>query len=140
MLTATELRKTYYREFWFSMGAYILLTLAVGFFIKYQKPEGIVLYLLAPLPSMPIGYTFYALLKYLNNCDEYLRTAISKAVALATGATLFLTSFWGFLESFANAPHLMANLVYAIFWVSYAVITALGRFVFKGLSLDGANI
>ncbi len=140
MENQATIRKQYYREFWLSMIAYVLVTLAVGFYVKLGKPTGALLYLLAPLPSIPIAFNFLALLKYLSRCDEFIRASITRVLVLAIGATIFLATFWGFLESFANAPHLVATWVYAVFWLSYAAISALGRFVFKSLNVDGSSI
>jgi type III secretory pathway component EscT len=140
MKTQTEVRKQYYREFWLSMFAYLIVTFAVGLFVKHGKPTGLLLYILAPLPSIPIAFNFLALLRYLKNCDEYIRNAITRVLVMAVGVTLFFTTFWGFLETFADAPHLMSNLVYAVFWFSYFVIYAIGKFVFKSLDTDGAAI
>lgn len=140
METQAQIRKQYYREFWLSMLAFGIVTFAVAFYVKLGKPTGALLYILAPLPSIPIAFNFFAVQRYINNCDEYLRAAITRVLVMSIGVTLFLTTFWGYLESFANAPHFLPSLVYAVFWGSYGIIVALGKYVFKGLNTDGAAI
>lgn len=69
-------------------------------------PTGPVLWLLALLPSVTIGYFVWAMGRYLaEETDEYQRMRQVNAALLATGFLLVVASLWGFLEVFALAPH-----------------------------------
>lgn len=69
-------------------------------------PTGPVLWLLALLPSLAIGYYVWALGRYLvEETDEYLRMRQIQAGMFATGLLLMVASTWGFLETFGIAPH-----------------------------------
>jgi nicotinamide riboside transporter PnuC len=69
-------------------------------------PGGPVLWLLALLPSLAIGYYVWSLGRYLvEETDEYLRMRQIQAGMFATGLLLMVASTWGFLETFGVAPH-----------------------------------
>jgi len=69
-------------------------------------PTGPVLWLLALLPSVAIGYFVWSLARYLvEESDEYLRMRQIQAGMFATGLLLIVASTWGFLETFGVAPH-----------------------------------
>lgn len=69
-------------------------------------PTGPVLWLLALLPSVAIGYYVWSLGRYLaEETDEYLRMRQIQAGMFATGLLLMVASTWGFLETFGIAPH-----------------------------------
>src|SRR5690606_16252728 len=91
-------------------------------FIRNHHPEGILLYALAILPSLPIGGTIHVVLRYLKEADEYIRSLMSHRFILATGMVLFICTFWGFAENFAQAPQIPLYLVYPMFWASFALI------------------
>lgn len=69
-------------------------------------PGGLLLWLLALLPSLAIGYYVWSLARYLvEEGDEYLRMRQIQAGMFATGLLLIVSSTWGFLETFGIAPH-----------------------------------
>ncbi len=69
-------------------------------------PTGPVLWLLALLPSLAIGYYIWSLGRYLvEETDEYLRMRQIQAGMIATGVLLMVSSSWGFLETFGAVPH-----------------------------------
>ena len=69
-------------------------------------PTGPVLWLLALLPSVAIGYFVWSLARYLvEESDEYLRMRQIQAGMFATGLLLIVASTWGFLETFGVVPH-----------------------------------
>lgn len=69
-------------------------------------PAGPLLWLLALLPSLVIGYYVWSLGRYLvEEQDEYLKMRQIQAAMFATGLLLMVASTWGFLETFGIAPH-----------------------------------
>ena len=103
--------------FWMTL--YIMAVFGCVTVIKTQHPTGIMLYALALIPSLPIGGSILAFLHFYNVVDEYIRALMTKRFVYATGITLFLCTLWGFLEAFANAPHIELYFVYALFWFLY---------------------
>lgn len=69
-------------------------------------PAGVLLWLLALLPSLAIAYFVWSLWRYLDEeSDEYLRMRQMQSGMFATGLLLVVASTWGFLETFGIAPH-----------------------------------
>lgn len=89
-------------------------------------PQGLVLWLLAVLPSLPIFYFVWSLGRYLaEEKDEYLRMRQIQSGLFATGLLLVVATFWGFLETFGIAPHAEGWWAIAV----WAVGLGLGNFV-----------
>ncbi|WP_140984899.1 hypothetical protein [Asticcacaulis tiandongensis] len=101
---------------------YAVCLIASITFIRQYHPEGIVLYAVAILPSLPIGGTIHVVMRYMKEADEYIRGLMSHRFILATGMVLFICTFWGFAENFAQAPQIPLYLVYPMFWASFALI------------------
>ena len=133
-----EIKKQYRRGFAISMVNYVINIVFVTAFIN-SNPElpQYGKYILAMIPSIPIGASLLVLMRYLNNCDEYLQAAMGRLFIITTLITLFLSTFWGFLEAFANAPHIELYWVYVVFWALYGTIAFLGKHFFKNLNIDG---
>lgn len=92
-------------------------------------PQGPVLWLLALLPSLPIAYYVWSLWRYVaEETDEYQRMRQIQAALIATGVLLVVATVWGFLETFAVAPHAEGWWAVAI----WAIGLGLGN-VFQGL-------
>ena len=76
-------------------------------------------YLIGASPALPIGGVIVALLRFIDQSDEYVRAVTLLRVVLATGMTLFVCTAWGFAESFADAPHVPMWVVFPAFWAFY---------------------
>ena len=58
--------------------------------------------------------------------DEFRRDLQVQAMLCAMGATLAVTSVWGFLELFlANIPHFQLYLVFPMFWLFVGISAVL---------------
>ncbi|MGZ3298969.1 MAG: hypothetical protein ACXU8U_09615 [Asticcacaulis sp.] len=111
--------------FWSAL--YVATLFIVVLSLKHSTPAKPLLYTLAVLPSLPVGATIWVVLRYMEKSDEYVRAVVTRRFVLATGITLFACTAWGFLESFANAPHFDLYYVYVMFWMSFGVICAFVR-------------
>lgn len=80
------------------------------------KPAG---WVLALVVSAPVVGQIWATLSLMRESDEYVRAVIAKQFILAAGLAMAVATFWGFAETFANAPHLPGWLIYAAFWAIY---------------------
>ena len=94
--------------------AIFLLTAVYGF--KHHLVSGVIGYILAVLPALPIVGIFAALGRYLvEEQDEYVRMLMVRQTLWASGFALSLATIWGFLESFDLVGHVEAYYI-AVLW------------------------
>jgi len=106
------------KRMWVAAGLCVLFAIvaALGFRVFHLK--GILAYLVAILPALPIVGALVATGAYLREeKDEFQRNIFVECLLGGIGGTLALTTTWGYLEDFARAPHLSLVLVYPAFWV-----------------------
>ncbi|MDR3752888.1 MAG: hypothetical protein P4K78_03495, partial [Terracidiphilus sp.] len=90
---------------------------AAGVFRLFH-PHGVVAYLVAILPALPIVGLLIALGIYLTEeKDEFQRRLQVEYLLWGIGGTLSVTTVWGYLEDFARAPRLDLIWIYPIFWL-----------------------
>lgn len=69
-------------------------------------PDGALLFAIAILPSVPLMYFIWSMVRYLREeTDEYLRNRAISAALAGLGLLLVVATVWGFLETFKVAPH-----------------------------------
>ena len=95
------------RRVWIAMSIYVAAILICVKVIKHT-PEGPLHYVLALLPTLPVIWLMWSLYVFLTQADELQRRVHLEALALAAGATAFLSLTYGFLEEFAGLPHIAA--------------------------------
>jgi hypothetical protein len=97
---------------------YVLsLVLAIGVFLRYH-PTGVLAYLLAVLPAIPLTGLLAIFGLYLaEEKDEFQRSIGVQSMLWGIGGTLAVTNIWGFLESFVHLRHLNPSLDAVIFWI-----------------------
>ena len=107
------------------------LVLALVIFIHY-RPTGPLAWLLAVLPALPvIGQLAVFGLYLAEEKDEFMRNLQIQAMLWGIGATLAVTTVWGFLENFAQVPHLYLYVVYPLFWFFVGISTPLLKARYK---------
>ena len=113
--------RRYQLRFGVPMGVYGVLLTGFIWLFTTNPPDGPIKYGLAVLPALPIVGIVVALGFYFREeQDEFLRVFLAASMMWAMGATLALTTVWGFLES-VGAPHLAAYWVFPLFGVSMAL-------------------
>ena len=122
-----EAVRRYNYRFLTAMAFYVLFILGAGFAFRLYHPTGATAYLLATLPSLPIVLSLVIVARYLGEeKDEFRRDLQVQAMLCAMGATLAVTSVWGFLELFlANIPHFQLYLVFPMFWLFVGISAVL---------------
>jgi hypothetical protein len=85
-----------------------------------DKPAG---WVLAAAVAAPVIGQIWATLSLMRESDEFVRAVTAKQFILAAGGAMAVAVFWGFGESFADAPHLPAWLIYPLFWAAYGVVS-----------------
>ena len=114
--------RRYQLRFGVLMGIYGVLLTGFIWLFTTNPPDGPIRYALALAPALPIVGIVVALGFYFREeQDEFLRAFLAASMLWAMGATLALTTVWGFLES-VGAPHLPAYWVFPVFGVAMAVI------------------
>jgi hypothetical protein len=127
MLTAwkqsTPAGRKYVIRTWAFMVPYMVICISMmvtdAFDDIIGKPAG---WLLALAVSAPIIGQLWATLSLMRDADEFVRALTAKQFIVAAGLAMALATFWGFAETFANAPHLPGWLIYAAFWMLYGMV------------------
>ena len=99
--------RAYVRRVIPTMILYMTLIVALPFLIAWLRPTGPALWLIAVLPAFPLSavFWFYGRM-FIDMRDEYLRLLEIRKALIATGIVMMAATAWGFLESYAGAPHL----------------------------------
>jgi putative oxidoreductase len=109
------------------MSGYVAVNVAAifGAFDDIRSP--VAAWALALTVSAPVVGQIWATLSMMRESDEYVRALIAKQFILAAGLAMAIASVWGFGESYADAPHQPAWLIYPLFWACYGVISPFVR-------------
>ena len=86
---------------------YLLFLFIAQWTFHHLHPTGLVVYLLAVLPALPlIGSLAIVGLYIAEESDEFERSILVQSMLWGLGGALSVSTIWGSLEDFANAPHL----------------------------------
>lgn len=118
------------RTLWVAMSLYVVLILGCTYLIKHSQP-GPSRYLLAILPTLPVIWVMWSLYVYLTRADELQRRLHLESLAVAAGATAFLTLTYGFLEEFAGLPHIAAWWTFIVIDVVWGATHCILRYRYK---------
>jgi hypothetical protein len=98
--------RAYVRRFVPTMIVYVVLVWTVPFILQRLTPTGPLLWLIAALPAVPLCAVFWIIGRlFMELRDEYLRMIEVRKALIATGFAMMLATVWGFLEVYADAPH-----------------------------------
>jgi hypothetical protein len=101
-----------------TMLVYIAFLFIAQWTFHHHHPTGLLVYLLAVLPALPlIGSLALVGLYITEESDEFERSIIVQSMLWGLGGALSVGTIWGFLEDFANAPHISIFHVYLFFWI-----------------------
>jgi hypothetical protein len=101
-----------------TMVVYLVFLFIAQWTFHHLHPTGIVVYLLAVLPALPLVGTLAIVGLYIaEESDEFERSIIVQSILWGLGGTLAISTIWGFLEDFAKAPHISTFYVYVFFWI-----------------------
>ena len=109
----TPATRRYLYCFLITMAFYVVFLFgAVWIFPRYH-PTGVLAYLLAILPALPIIGSIVVVGLYLaEEKDEFQRAILTQSMIWGIGVTLSLTTAWGFLEVFKLVPHIELYLIF----------------------------
>ncbi len=114
--------KAYFKRFVPIMLAYCVLVFESPLLIRATHATGPLLWGLAVLPALPLIGVFWVIGQYfLDLRDDYVRLLEVRKALVATGLTMSLASGWGFLEIYAQAPHIAMFFVPVIWFAGLGI-------------------
>ena len=78
---------------------------------------------LATVVAAPILGWIWSILVLMHDSDEFMRALLAKRFIVSAGMAMAIASFWGFGESYANAPHIPNWMIFPLFWACFALVT-----------------
>ncbi len=109
------LRRYLYR-FLIAMSLYVVFLVTALWAFPIYHPTGPLAYLLGILPALPIIAVIVIVGFYLaEEKDEFQQRVLMQAMIWGIGATLAITTAWGFLEVFKLVPQLPLYVVFPLF-------------------------
>lgn len=105
-----------------TMMVYVLFVFLSKWSFQHLHPTGLIVYLLAILPALPmIGSLAVVGLYVVEESDEFERFILVQSLLWGLGGALAVSTVWGALEEFAQAPHRSAFYSYFFFWIFMAI-------------------
>ncbi len=77
---------------------------------------------LALAVSAPVVGQIWATLSLMRDSDEFVRAVTAKQFIVAAGIAMAAATVWGFGESYADAPHIPAWIIYPLFWACFGLV------------------
>lgn len=116
------LRRRYAWRVFIASAGYVVTLLSAVFLIEKRGLEGAPAVVAALLPAICVAAIFWAMARLLvEEQDEYMRTLLVRQLLVASGLTLTVATFWGFLEQFGFAPHVPAWYAILVFFVGQGI-------------------
>jgi hypothetical protein len=121
--------RRYVIRMWIMAALCVLFSVIAALVFRLGHPHGVLAYLVAVLPALPIvGALVYTGVYLAEEKDEFQRNLLVQSLLGGTGGILAVTTAWGYMEDFARAPHLDPVWVYPLFWlfagISYGFVRA----------------
>lgn len=108
---------------------YAGLLIGANMVFKGNAPSGLLAYLVAVLPALPIIGMFAAIGRYLNEeQDEYVRVLAVRKTLIASAFALSIATAWGFLESFDVVGHVDSYYIAVLWFGGLGVGSCVNRF------------
>jgi putative oxidoreductase len=104
------------------MTGYVAINVAAIFGAFDDVASPVAAWALALAVSAPVIGQIWATLSLMRESDEFVRAVVAKLFILSAGAAMAIASIWGFGESYADAPHIPAWMIYPLFWACFGVI------------------
>jgi putative oxidoreductase len=104
------------------MSGYVAVNVAAIFGAFDDIASPVAAWALALTVSAPVVGQIWATLSLMRESDEFVRAVVAKQFILASGLAMAVASVWGFGESYADAYHLPAWIIYPLFWACFGLI------------------
>lgn len=107
--------RRYRRDIAVAFVIYVALVIGAALAIRNLAPPQWLVIVLALAPVAPMLMMLRAYLVFVRAVDEFQRRLQSEAVAIAAAITLFASFAYGFLEEWADFPHVPLIWVFPVF-------------------------
>lgn len=105
-----------------AMSLYLLTLLVANYAIDDLDIGGASAVLIVSLPALCVAALFWALGRLLvEERDEYLRSLLVRQMLVASGFSLTVATFWGFLEDFGLGPDFTGWYVAPLFFFGLGI-------------------
>lgn len=116
MKSLTSADRRYLRRFVPLMVLYVATIMGVSVVFRTLHPAGPLAWALAVAPGLPILGVIAVMGLYLKEeADEFQRNVLVEAMLWGIGLTLSVTTVWGLLEFYVDAPPLPAFWAFPVF-------------------------
>ncbi|NNE58041.1 MAG: hypothetical protein HKN36_08045 [Hellea sp.] len=120
-MSPSDAQRRYKKTTAMAMLFYVIVIFSVAFYLKRTDDVAPVLkYILAALPTIFVWWFLWGAIRFYKETDEYERSRLQTGMLFGVIFTMLLSSGWGFMEMFADAPQL------PVFWIFPAFILASG--------------
>ena len=113
--------RRYRRDIGVALVFYVALVMGAALAIRHLAPPQWLVIVLALAPVAPALMMLRAYLVFVRSSDEFQRRLQSEAVAIAAAITLFASFAYGFLEEWADFPHVPMIWVFPVFSFVFGV-------------------
>ena len=114
--------RNYMRRLLWTMGVYMVLILVTTHLVRREHVTGVLLYVLALVPVLPVLRLLQVLALYIQEeKDEFVRMLVVRSILFATAAVLVVSAFTDFLRSYTPTGAPAPFLVFTVFWVVFGV-------------------
>ena len=109
------------------MSGYVAINVAAIFGAFDDIGSPVAAWALALAVSAPVIGQIWATLALMRESDEFVRAVTAKQFILAAGIAMAIASVWGFGESYADAYHVPAWMIYPLFWACFGLVAPFVR-------------
>lgn len=106
-----------------SMAVYVAAIMALSYARNGNLLSGPALYAAALVPGLAIGWQMVVTLRLMARSDEFMRALMAKRFIVAAAISFMFCTTWGFLETYADLPHLPGYVSYMAFWAAFGAIS-----------------
>ena len=101
----------------FLMTCYVGLLFVAVWLFRHNRPSGIIAYVMAIAPALPVIGVFWAVMRFLiEEKDEFIRMLMVRQCLVATGFCLTVMTVWEFLQNFDLVEKGNGGFGAAFFW------------------------
>lgn len=126
-----QAKRRYVRDMAVSAVVYVAFVFGAALVIRnFDAPQWARI-VLALIPVAPALMMLRAYLVHLNAMDEFQRRLQTDALLIATGIVVFGSFAYGFLEEWADLPHVPLLWVFPVFSFVFGITHAINRHRYK---------
>lgn len=117
MTARSPAMRRYVRRFAAFMVAYGVLLVGTNWWFRAAAPEGLLAFVAATLPALPVLGVFWAIFRLLaEESDEFIRMMHVRQLLFATAFCLCVMTVWEFLQGYGLADHDTQGFGTAFVW------------------------